>query len=59
LRRQIHDYVKRLVLSAYCKITLAHAMGEAEKDLPELLERKCMTKKSRTTTAGLKKINLL
>jgi len=22
------------------KITLAHAMGEAEKDLPELLERK-------------------
>jgi outer membrane protein TolC len=35
-----HDYVNSLFSQYIAKITLAHAMGEAEKDLPELLERK-------------------
>lgn len=35
-----HDYVNSLFSQHIAKITLAHAMGEAEKDLPELLERK-------------------
>jgi hypothetical protein len=35
-----HDYVNGLFSQHIAKITLAHAMGEAEKDLPELLERK-------------------
>ena len=35
-----HDYVNSLFSQHIAKITLAHAMGEAEKDLPELFERK-------------------
>jgi len=35
-----HDYVNGLFSQYIARITLAHAMGEAEKDLPELLERK-------------------
>jgi outer membrane protein TolC len=35
-----HDYVNGLFSQYIAKITLAHAMGEAEKDLSELLERK-------------------
>ena len=35
-----HDYVNSLFSQHIARITLAHAMGEAEKDLPELLERK-------------------
>jgi outer membrane protein TolC len=34
-----HDYVNSLFSQHIARITLAHAMGEAEKDLPELLER--------------------
>ena len=33
-----HDYVGSLFSQNLAKITLAHAMGEAEKDLPDLLE---------------------
>ena len=35
-----HDYVNSLFAQHVAKVTLAHAMGEAEKDLPELFERK-------------------
>ena len=35
-----HDYVNSLFSQHIARITLAHAMGEAEKDLPELFERK-------------------
>jgi outer membrane protein TolC len=33
-----HDYVSSLFSQNLAKITLAHAMGEAEKDLPDLLK---------------------
>ena len=35
-----HDYVNSLFAQHVAKVTLAHAMGEAEKDLSELFERK-------------------
>lgn len=35
-----HDYVNSLFSQHVAKITLAHAMGEAEKDVSELFERK-------------------
>jgi outer membrane protein TolC len=33
-----HDYVSSLFSQNLATITLAHAMGEAEKDLPDLLK---------------------
>ena len=35
-----HDYVSSLFSQNLAKIALAHAMGEAEKDFPELIQRK-------------------
>jgi len=35
-----HDYVNSMFSQYIARITLAHAMGQAEKDLPEILERK-------------------